>query len=432
MRNSCLVLVLSLVAGSFVHADDWPQFRGPDRTGVSKEKGLLKAWPKEGPKLAWTYKNAGLGFSTVSVVKGVVYTLGTDMKFNDGLIIAIDEKTGAELWTHKIGPMFSFKGNTWGDGPRSTPTIDGNLLFALGGQGELICLDLITKKELWRKNLIKDLNGEMMTKWGYSESPLVDGDLLICTPGGKNGNLAALEKKTGKLVWQTKDWTELAPYSSPIVAEIQGVRQYIQTGYTGGAKGGSVAGVDLKGKVLWRKQYFTGDSYNTAPTPIVQGNLVYATEQNGCQLFDINAMQVATEQYKALKAKKKVKNNHGGVVLIDGKIYGHTDPGGWICQDLKTGAEEWLERNQLKCNSGATTAAEGLLYFYTDEGEVGLVDATPKGFNLVSSFTIPVKSTIPAMRPSSRESKMWAHPVIANGHLYLRDNEYIFAFKITK
>ena len=269
MSRICLALAVGLMAGSFVRADDWPQFRGPDRTGVSKEKGLLKEWPKEGPKLVWTFKTAGVGHSSCAVVNGVLYTLGTDMAFKEERIIAIDAKTGMQLWTAKIGPVFTFKGNIWGDGPRSTPTVDGNLLFALSGSGELVCVDITNKgKEVWRKSFAKDFNGEMMTEWGFSESPLVDGDLLICTPGGKDGTLAALDKKTGKLVWQTKDWTQKATYGSPIVADIQGVRQYIQTGYASGVKDGSVSGVDTKtGKVLWQKPFFTGDDRQHGPDP---------------------------------------------------------------------------------------------------------------------------------------------------------------------
>lgn len=180
-------------------ADDWPQFRGKNRDGISPEKGLLAKWPEGGPKLLWQNKDLGLGFSSVAVVKDTIYTLGT--KGEDEVVFALDAKTGKELWTAKIGPIFTFKGNVWGDGPRGTPTLDGNLLFALGGQGDLVALD-VTKKgaELWRKNLINDFDGKMMTEWGYSESPLVDGDQVLVTPGGKKGLMVALDKKTGKLI----------------------------------------------------------------------------------------------------------------------------------------------------------------------------------------------------------------------------------------
>lgn len=440
MKTGSLAVLCGLLLASFAHADDWSQFRGPDRTGVSKEKGLLKAWPKEGPKLLWTYKDAGLGFSTVSIAKGVVYTLGTDAKFIEECVIAIDEKSGKELWRSRIGPVFTFNGNVWGDGPRSTPTIDGNFLYALGGQGELVCVDVTTKKDVWRTNLSKNLNGKMMEvagdNWGYSESPLIDGKLLICTPGGPDGTLAALDKTNGKLVWRSKWLTHYAPYSSAVVADIQGVRQVIQTSYdnTNGKEFGVVTGFDIKnGAKLWSETIFKGTSYSIAPSPVVKGNQVYITSgySGGCHLFEIGNNQVAAEKYAKSKWKK-VKNTHGGVVEIDGFIYGHSEPGMWVCQNLKDGDVEWSENVALKCASGAITAADGKLYLYTEDGDVGLVDADSKAFNLVSGFTIPVKSLIPAMRATSKSSRIWAHPVIANGVLYLRDHEYLFAYKITK
>lgn len=434
MKKSVLAVLCGLLAVSLIRADDWPQFRGPDRTGVSTEKGLLKVWPKGGPALAWKFEKAGLGFSSVSVAKGFVYTLGTDEKFTDEYVIAIDEKTGKEKWRVKIGPLFTFDQNEWGDGPRSTPTVDGDLLFALGGQGDLVCVDVAKDgKEVWRKNMAKDFGGVMMTQWGYSESPLVDGELLLCTPGGANGTLAALDKKTGALKWRTKAWTDKAPYSSIVAADIHGVRQYIQAGFTGPADGGNLAGIDTKGNVLWKQSIFGGDSYEISPTPIVSGNLVYHTTNDSCHLFEINKMQQAKDLYPK-KIQRKVKNRDGGVVLVDGHIYGHSETQSWICQDLKTGENSkpdgWREQNKFQCSSGSVVAADGMIYAYTDEGDVGLIEATPKNFNLISSFTIPEKSKIPANRKTSRSSKMWAHPVIANGVLYVRDHEYIFAFKI--
>ena len=441
MKKIVLGIFAGILVASTAHADDWPQFRGPDRSGVSKETGLLKAWPKEGPKLAWTFKNAGLGHSSVAVVKGVVYTLGTDFdtktpKSNDfsECIIAIDESKGTELWRHKIGHISTYPApsNAYGDGPRSTPTIDGNLLFALSGNGQLVCLDLAAKKELWRKHLVKDLDG-VMGKYGYSESVLIDGDKLICSPGGPKGTLAALDKKTGSVIWHTKDLTNLVHYTSPVVADFHGVRQYVQTSYVSkpGDIHGEVAGVDTKGNLLWTGVIYTGENEGSASTPIISGNEVYVSVGfgGGCHLFQINAMQKAKEIYK--KATwKKVKNRHGGLVLLDGFLYGHSERDMWVCQQLKNGDVEWDERTQLTCQDGGITAADGKLYLYTDDGEVGLVDADPKAFNLVSSFKVPERTKISPERTTSRMAKIWSYPVIANGVLYLRDQEYIFAYKI--
>lgn len=433
MKKALYALVCGMLIVSVALADDWPQFRGPERTGVSKEKGLLKAWPKGGPKLAWVVKDAGLGYSTVSIANGVIYTLGTDMKFTDEYVIALEEKTGKEIWRTKIGPIYTYKGNAYGDGPRSTPTIDGKHLYALGGDGDLVCLEIAKGKEVWRKSLVKDLGGVIMDKYGWSEAPLIDGDKVICTPGGPKGTLAALDKYTGKVLWRS-DLKHAAPFGSAVAATLHGVRQYIQTSYdnTPGKEAGALSGFDAKtGKVLWTKTIFTGNNDGIGSTPIVSGNLVYVSAGfgGGCHLFKIDNKQEATEQYKK-PIWKKVKNTHGGLVLVGDHIFGHSERDLWICQDFKTGKIEWDENVQLSCPSGGITAADGKLYLFTEDGKAGLVDADPKAFNLISSFELPMRSKVPQTRVTSRSARLWAHPVIANGRLYLRDHEYIFAFEI--
>jgi outer membrane protein assembly factor BamB len=219
-----------------------------------------------------------------------------------------------------------------------------------------------------------------------------------------------------------------------VVADIHGVRQYIQTSaVVVGKIRGELSGVDTKGKLLWTQTIYLNENEGPATSPIVNGNQVFVTVGwgAGCHLFDINANQQATDLYNKKKTKT-VKNTHGGVVLIDGYIYGHSERELWICQDLKAGEVKWEENRDLSASSGAITAAEDKLYLLSEKGEIGLVDATPKEFNLVSSFKLPKQSTIPKVRTTSRSAKVWAYPVIANGHLYVRDHEYIFAFKITK
>ena len=235
-------VVMSLAVCALAGAADWPQWRGPERTGVSKETGLLKSWPKEGPKLLWTYKNLGIGFSGPAIVGDRLYTMGARNEVT--YVIALDIKNGSEIWSHKVGPIFTQ--DAYGDGPRSTPTIDGEYLYALDGNGELVCLETAKGKEIWRKNLIKDLGGELMTEWGYSESVLIDGDKLICTPGGDKGTLAALDKKTGAVLWRSTELKNKAPYSSVMAAQIGGVRQYIQTSFIDKTAGGAVCGFDAK------------------------------------------------------------------------------------------------------------------------------------------------------------------------------------------
>src|SRR5438132_17305 len=205
-------------------AADWPQWRGPNRDGISKETGLLKSWPKDGPKLAWTFTSAGIGYSGPAVAAGQLYLTGGRNGSEE--LFAIDTKTASEKWSVKIGPIFTFKGNIWGDGPRATPTVDGDRVYALGGQGDLVCVGA-DGKEIWRKNMTRDLGGEVSQiggsldelAWGYTWSPLVDGDQLICVPGGAKGTLAALNKMTGAVTWRSQDFKEAAPYASPVVAE---------------------------------------------------------------------------------------------------------------------------------------------------------------------------------------------------------------------
>lgn len=438
MKMRFLLTTISFGTLAFaVLAADWPQWRGPDRTNVSKETGLLAKWPEKGPPLAWTYSNLGLGFSTVAVAGDRVYTLGAhgDTEY----VIALDVKGGkpVEAWKAKVGPLFTFEGNVWGDGPRGTPTVDGKHLYALGGQGVLVCLETANGKEVWRKDLIKDLGGEMMTEWGYSESPLVDADLLICTPGGSKGTLAALKKATGEVVWRSTELKTKAPYSSIMPLEVGGVRQYVQTSYIDDVAGGIVQGVRAKdGKLLWTHPFFKGHSYAIAPTPIVHDGLVYVTAGYGagCHLLKLTP---AGEEFKVAdlyrgRALKAMKNTHGGVVLVDGHVYGHSEGQGWVCQKLQTGAVAWSERNRLETRSGAITAADGMLYLYTEDGQAGLIKASPMGWDEHGTFKIPQKSKLAAGRKTSQSSRVWSQPVIANGQLYLRDQEFLFCYNIKK
>jgi outer membrane protein assembly factor BamB len=435
LTRHCFVPVIlygmfAVLSASFVHGEDWPGFRGPQRTGVSTETGLLKEWPKEGPKLHWVFKDAGMGFSSVAVVKGVVYTLGTEK--DNSVVIALDLNNGEKLWSAKLGGIFNFKGNTWGQGPRSTPTLDGELLFALDGGGELVCYDVNKRAEVWRKDLVKDFGGEMMTEWGYSESPLVDGDLLICTPGGKQGAVVALNKKSGEMVWRTKDLPYRAPYTSPVLAEINKTKQYVQMSYEPG-KGGFISGIDPKaGKALWTFQMFEGDSYNVATTAIVAGEQVYYSNGNGHGSGLLSPAKMPVEnEYTSGKAIKAMKNNHGGVIKVGDAIYGHSENRGWVKQDFATGKELGSDKNQVAGVSGSLTAADGLLYLLSDSGEVALVkDIGKSSLDIVSSFTIPHPAKQFNANPAQSAAKVWAHPVISNGCLFIRDQENVMCFKL--
>jgi outer membrane protein assembly factor BamB len=395
--------------GNVLFASDWPQWRGPKRDGVSTETGLLKQWPKGGPPLAWKTNGLGSGFSSVSVADGRIFTLGD--RADASYVIALSEKDGKHLWATKLGRPGGGGGYP---GPRCTPTVDGKLAYALGQYGDLVCVDAEKGVEKWRKNLQDDFRGGMMSGWGYSESPLIDGDNLICTPGGSDGTLLALNKQSGQVIWRTKDLMDEAAYASVIVAEIGGVRQYIQL------TGESVFGVGATdGQVLWRaaRQGRTA----VIPSPIVHEDHVYVTSGYGagCNLFQVtaNSGKFAAHQ---VYANKVMVNHHGGVVRIGEHLYGYSDGKGWVCQRTKTGDMVWSERGKL--DKGAITAADGHLYLRSEgsKGTVVLIEATPSGFVEKGRFDQPERS----------RQQSWPHPVIANSMLYLRDQDLLLCYNI--
>ena len=391
-----------LLANNF----DWPQWRGPDRTHVSKETGLLKSWPEGGPKRIWLFENAGAGYSGPAIVNGKFYTMGT----RDGseILLVLDANTGKELWTTKLDRIHD---DNRGDGPRGTPTVDGNRIYVMTGRGTLVCVSDTDRKELWRVSM-QSLGGEV-PNWGYSESVVVDGPRVICTPGGDKGAVAALDKMTGKLIWQSKEFKDPAHYSSIVPARINNTAQYVQRTEK------SVVGIAVEdGKLLWETS-FPGRTA-VAPTPIVRGNEVYVTAGYGAgsKMVRIEPGNKVTTVYE----NKVMKNHHGGVVLIGDYVYGHNDLA-WVCQNFKTGAEVW---NYPDFRKGALAAADGMLYCLEEgRGLVALVEATPTGWSEKGQFKLDPQTKIRAARGG-----IWTHPVISNGKLYLRDQDLIYCYDV--
>lgn len=429
MKTWLLAALSALAVTVPIRADDWPQFRGPDRSGVSKETGLLKRWPENGPPLLWTYNQAGVGYSGPAVVGDRLYMTGA--RDNTEFVYALDLQSAAgtnvkELWAVKIGPIFSWKENSWNAGPSATPTVDGDLVFALGGQGDLVCVEAATGKERWRKNLPADLGAEVnpigggpeKLGWGYTWSPLVDGDRLVCVPGGPKGTLAALNKKTGEVLWRSKALTDQATYSSPLVADLTGVRQYIAMTNSG------TAGVRADdGELLWYYHPKLPYTDVVIATPVIQNDQVYTTVvPEGCDLFRV---EKAGDKWSARAVySNRVFQTRNGVVLVGGQIYGHVKVKGWMCQDYRTGKTLWNENRKL--GAGSLTAAAGDLYCLgEDDGVAVLVEANAKRWSEKGRFEIPQKST----RRKS-QGKVWTHPVIANGKLYLRDQELLFCYDV--
>lgn len=432
MKRSALLLSALFLNPSIASADDWPQFRGPNRDGISRENGLLKTWPKDGPRLVWSFDQAGLGYSGPAIVQDRMYF--SSGRGDSEYLVAFDIKSGQtpkELWSAKIGPLFQWKGNQWNTGPNATPTIGAGRVFALGGFGDLICVDATSGKEFWRKNLPRDFAGEVNPiggglqeptplGWGYASAPLLDGDRLICVPGGTKGLIAALNAATGDLIWQSKDVTDQASYSSPIAAEIGGVRQYVQATNTG------IVGIAARdGKRLW--SYVRNPAYDDVviATPIVHDGYIFASVgfAQGCDLIRL-APHGGDFKVETVFSNKSIENRDGGVVMIDGHIYGHSENKGWFCQEFTTGKNKWSEKRKL--GRGSIMFVDGLLVCCAEEGgEIVVIEATPNGWNEKGRFKLPKESS--QRQPSGR---LWTHPVVANGRLYIRDQELLYCFDL--
>ena len=411
IRGYLLALLGGVTATGMVVASDWPQFRGPNRDDVSPEHGLLQQWPAGGPRLVWKATGLGAGYATVSVVGDKIYSSGD----NSGAsrVFALKATDGKQVWASKLGKPGA---PGWGGfaGPRATPTVDGDLVFAVDQWGEMVCVQAADGKEQWRKDYTKDF-GAKLPEWGFSESPLVDGDKVVVTPGGDQGAIVALNKKTGAVVWRTKDFTDPAQYASLMAVEIGGVRQYIQLTMA------SVVGVRASdGKVLWRAAR-RGETA-VIPSPICDGGYVYVASGYGigCNLFKITSRdnKFSAEQ---VYANHVMANHHGGVVKVGDYVYGYSDSKGWTCQDFKTGEAKWQEKQ--KFGKGSLVYADGHLYLREEEkaGTVALIEASPEGFKEHGRFDQPQRSS----------QNSWPHPVIANGRLYLRDQDLLLCYDVS-
>jgi len=404
---SALVVSLALIS-PVVNAADWTQWRGPGREDRSPDKGLLKSWPEGGPKQLWVFNDAGLGYAGYSIAAGTLYTMG--LRGDQEFVIAVDVATGKEVWSAPAGPRYP---NDWGDGPRCTPTVDGDHLYAVGGQGLVVCLNRTDGKQVWSKSMVKDLGGKL-EYWGYTESLLVVGDTVICTPGGSGGTLAALNKKTGAVVWRTTELQDNAQYSSPILIEHAGKPQIVQLVMK------RLFGVDpANGKVLWNVE-FPGRTA-VIPTPIYHDGVVYVSAGYGvgCKAVRLTASgaEVVYEDNKVMK------NHHGGVVRVGDHLYGYSDGPGWVCQNFKTGKEVWANKSLGK---GSVHFADGMLYCISEDGgDVALVEAVPSGWNEKGRFKLS-----PQTKQRNPQGRIWTHPVVLDGKLYLRDQELLHCYDV--
>lgn len=407
-------LIASVIASEGLgQQPNWPQWRGPERDGISKETGLLKSWPAGGPKRDWMFENCGTGFGGPAVVDGRIYIMGA--RGGEDFLLCLDSAKGTEIWRASMGDALK---NDWADGSRGTPSVVEGRVYALSGSGTLICVQARDGREVWRKTM-QELGGATPF-WGYSESVLVDGNRVLCTPGGKQGAIAAFNRTTGAALWRSSDVTEVAHYSSIIRAEFHGRPQYVQL-----MEKRLIGLAPDTGELLWEAP-FPGGNVAVIPTPIASNGKVFVTAGYGagCMLVDVAADNTA----KVLYDNNVMKNHHGGVVLVGDYIYGHSDDVGWICMNFLTGKRMW--RDEEVFDKGAITYSDGLLYCVgegngQDDANVALVEPSPDGWKEISRFKLNPQSTI--RKPYGR---IWTHPVIVGGKLILRDQDKLYCYDV--
>tara|TARA_B100001093_G_scaffold108839_4_gene101120 strand:+ start:3685 stop:4962 length:1278 start_codon:yes stop_codon:yes gene_type:complete len=389
-------------------AEDWPNWRGSDRTGRSLETGLLQSWPSGGPIKAWTSMEAGMGYSGFSVVQGGLYTMGAFGK--EEKLLAFNATTGKKIWSLPVGELLT---NGWGDGPRMTPSVTDGKVYALGGRGNLVCADARSGKKIWQVSLVDDLGGKV-PNWGYTESILVDQGRVICTPGGSKGAIAALDAETGKLIWQSKQFTDAAQYSSPIMISNRGKREYVQLVMQ------NLVGISANtGNLSWKSSW-TGRTA-VIPTPVFDDGCVFISSGYGvgCKLVKLSSSG-ARDVYD----NKSMKNHHGGVIKVKDHLYGYSDQVGWACIEFNSGDLIWNDKKSL--GKGAIAYADNRFYCQGEsDGRIILIEATPQGWKPQGEFTLS-----PQSKNRNPRGKIWTHPVISNGKMYLRDQEIIICHDI--
>jgi outer membrane protein assembly factor BamB len=429
------ILSLSCIAGlSFVAATaadapprtqvasaDWPQWRGADRSGMSPDTGLLKDWNQSAPKLLWTAEGMGAGYASVSMVGGRVYTTGN---LSDGqAVICLNAADGSVIWKKAMTDAVPKHGY---DGSRCTPSIDGERLYAIASSGKIVCLKTADGSEIWSRDFRTEWRGKMMSGWGFSESPLVDGPWVLCTPGGADAMIVALDKVTGQEIWRSQVPTfgdagrDGAAYSSIVISHACGVKQYVQL------VGRGVIGVRASdGKFLWGYDDVANGTANI-PTPIVSGDYVFCSTGYGTGSALLRLVKdgagIKCEEEYFLKGDK-LQNHHGQMILKDGYIYcGHRHNNGFpICVEMLTGNIAWGgEQRGPGSGSAAITYADGHLIFRYQSGDVALIEATPSGYHLKGSFKPDYVGKDPC----------WAQPVVIGGRLYLRDQDKLMCYDV--
>jgi len=395
---AALLVALGRTAVDPQSVAEWHQWRGPNRDGRSAELGLLKSWPPQGPPLLWRTAGAGIGYSSFSASGGRIFTLGS--RGNAEFVVAFDAATGKRVWERQHGAFFS---NDRGDGPRSTPTIDGDRVYALGGNGDLSCIDVKTGSIIWARNLLRDFRGSH-PYWGISESPLVFEDRVLVNAGGPNASIVALNKMTGAVIWRSQ--SDDAAYSSAVIAKPGQVPQAVF--FTGRR----ALGVDVRdGRLLWSYDRVSNSTANIA-TPIVSGNRVFLSSDYGTGAA---LLELSPSGAREVYFTRDMRNHHSTSVLVGDHVYGFS---GSILTALRfaDGAVAWRDRSVGK---GSLIYADQRLYLYSENGVVGLAEATPAGYREHGRFRI-----------DSGSLPTWSHPILTGGRLILREQDNVYAYDI--
>ena len=426
-RSFLLIFLLAVsfaVASGTLFAQDWPQWRGPDGTNHSSETGLFEKWGSRGPRLNWTAEGLGSGYATVTVADGKIFTSGDS---ESAQFISAYSLDGKQIWTKDITdepPKHPYQGS------RTTPTYHDGKLYVVSSDGAISCLDAKFGRKVWSKNF--DLwNGKMMSSWGYSESPLVDGDNVICTPGGDTGMVVALNLETGEQTWACtlpdygeelgingKSLLDGAGYSSAVISNGGGVRQYVQL------VGRGLIGIRASdGKLLWRYRKVANGVANI-PTPIVDGDHIFTSTayNTGSALLKLGSFSdgVDVEEVYWLDGRT-FQNKLGGMTLVDGHIYcGHGNGSGLpVCLEMKSGEIKWGPLRAKGKGESSLVYADGHLVWRRQDGHVILTKAHAGAMDVVSSF-----------KPAYQEDNSWAQPVIAGGVMYLREQDKLMAYEL--
>jgi outer membrane protein assembly factor BamB len=414
MKRKLRFLASTLFAAVFAVGADYPQWRGPARDGISTETRLLQQWPASGPRLLWSIQDAGDGYGAVAVAGGRVYFV-SNRGMEDEIVQALSVEDGKRLWSARIGKVGNPDQAPSYPSARSTPTIDGDLLYVFGSDGDLACLETATGKIRWQKNVRKDFKGEP-GKWAYAESPLVDSDAVIVSPGGPEAGLIAFRKRNGDLLWKSPiPGGEAAGYASAVPIDAGGRRQYVQFL----AKG--VVGVDAKsGEFLWRYDETSKGPANI-PTSLVHGDYVYSTARS---LGAAALIRVEGGAAKQVYFERGLPSTIGGAVLWKGILYGTTNEG-LVAADFATGKVRWKDET---LGAGSVLYADNRLFIHCEDGDIALVEATPDAFRQHGRFKPPDQPN----HPRGAREKAWAYPVVAGGRLYVRDLGMVWCYDVRR